>query len=386
MAQFRNQLLSINDFEQAYGSPEMGRLAFQSTGIQKYGSRLQKLLTTADSGTQQNIVGPAVWANMSTERSFFAAVRKKEWTESGIRVSTAYPSTKISAVSEATSTLNPTVKPSFAQYFPNIKLMETSSDQSLVSKYHGQIAEALTMEQLRDLIGITHGKGINTTFNADPSTAVAGDSFESLYRVTGSFAEEQAQSLAAGRMNIYGLNRDMGATFADAQYLHNSGTARDLSLRLLNSLQRVTWLASGDYNPAHYWWYTGLDTLQTWQELLQPQQRFDEKPSTMSPLNGVTLGTGGSKGAEFLLHTYNGQPIIVSADAIKGNGSISKVCMFHRDHIWFQVVQPTVYRQAGLSTGQEILLASYTDKMLFYTVGDLVSNFLGANGKLDDLK
>ena len=60
--------------------------------------------------------------------------------------------------------------------------------------------------------------------------------------------------------------------------------------------------------------------------------------------------------------------------------------MFHRDHIWFQVVQPTVYRQAGLSTGQEILLASYTDKMLFYTVGDLVSNFLGANGKLDDLK
>lgn len=382
----RDTIRSIAEFEAAYGSPAMGRLAYGNNGLRTFGSRSKKLLTTGDSGTFQRIVGPQLWANVNTERSLFAGMRKKEWTETGVRVITAYPGTKIAGVPEATSPVaaGGTVEPAFAQYFPSIKIMETAFDQSLISKFHGQIAEAVTWEQFRDFMGITHGKGINETLNANPVTAVAGDNFESVYRVTGSFAEIAATGAAAGRYDIYGLDRDAGATFADAQLLHNSGTDRDLTLRLLNSLIRVTQVGSGDYNPENYWFYTGPDTWQTWGELLQPQQRFDEKEGTFSPLNGVQLGMAGNKGPSYRMAAYQGVPIVVSNDALKD--TISQVLMLHRDHLWYQVAQPTVYREVGISTGQEQLTASYADKGLFYTVGEPVTNFFGANGKLIDLK
>ncbi len=372
---------SIDDFERAYGSP-WGRLAYNNYGLRKYGS-LQKMVTTGDSGTTQRIVGPQLWAQLNTDRQLFAALRKKEWTESGIRVITAYPGTKIRGVAEATSAVGATVEPSFAQYFPSIKLMETPFDQSLVSKFHGQIAEGVTWEQFRDFMGVTHGKGINQTMNVTNGT-LAGDNFESIDRIVGAFAEIGVQTgVAAGDNDIFGLDRDAGASFADANVLQNANTDRALTLRLLNSLLRATQTASGDYNPANYFWYTGPDTYQTWGELLQPQQRFDEKEGNFSPLNGVALGMGGTKNATFLMATYQSAPIIVSQDCPAD--TISRVYLVHKDHLWFQVVQPTVYREVGISTGQELLLGSYADRGLFYTAGELVSNFFGANGKLIDL-
>lgn len=388
MAVPRNFIETIDDYERAYGSP-WGRLAFGNWGLQRYGSRLTKAdapLLSSTSGAVQRIVGPQLWANVNTERSLFAALRKKEWTETGIRVITAYPSTKIRGVAEATSPVGETVLPSFSQYFPTIKIMETPFDQSLISKFHGQIAEAVSWEAFRDFMGVNHGKGINLTLNGTSAT-VAGDNFESIDRVAAANAEIGVQTgVGANDLDIHGLDRDAGASFADAQVLQNANTDRDLSLRLLNTLRRVTINGSGDYNPANYFWYTGLDTYQTWTELLQPMQRFDETASSFSPHNGVQLGTAGTKETTFMLAKYDSAPIILSQDAPKTSDTLSRVFSVHKDHTWYQVVQPTVYRQVGISTGQELLTSTYTDEGLFYTVGELVSNFFGANGKLMDLK
>lgn len=379
---------SLDDYERAYGSP-WGKLAFNNFGLQRVGSGLKKVdapLLSGTSGALQRIVGPQLWANVNTERTLFAALRKKEWTETGIRVITAYPGTKIRGVAEATSPVGDTVLPSFSQYFPTVKIMETPFNQALISKFHGQIAEGVSWEQFRDFMGINHGKGINGILNGTNAT-VAGDNFEGIDRVVAANAEIGVQTgVAANDLDIYGLDRDAGASFADAQVLQNANTDRDLSLRLLNTLRRVTINGSGDYNPANYFWYTGLDTYQTWTELLQPQQRFDEKTGSFAPLDGVTLGTSGTKETTFLLSTYDSAPIILSQDAPKTSDTLSRVFSIHKDHTWFQVVQPTVYREVGISTGQELLTSTYTDEGLFYTVGELVTNFFGANGKLMDLK
>lgn len=390
----RDFIETINDYEEAYGTSDSaggnwGRLAFNNMGLARYGSRMSKIdapMLTTTSGVRQPIVGPQIWANLNTERSLFAALRGKEWSETGIRVITAYPGTKIRGVAEATSPVGDTVLPSFSQYFPTIKIMETPFNQSLISMYHGKIAENVTWEQFRDFMGINHAKGINQTFNATNATPASND-FESIDRIVAANAEIGVQTgVGANDLDIFGLDRDAGASFADAQILQNANTDRDLSLRLLNTLRRVTMNASGDYNPANYFWYTGLDTYQNWTELLQPQQRFDEKTGSFSPLNGVHLGTEGTKETTFLLSVYDSSPIILSQDAPKTSDTLSRVFMIHKDHTWKQIVQPTVYRQVGVGTGQELLTSTYTNEGLFYTVAELVTNFFGANGKLMDLK
>jgi len=339
-------------------------------------------MLTTTTGAFQYIVGPQLWAQLNTEANVFAAVMKKEWSESGIRVITGFPSTKIRGVAQATSSVGASVLPSFVQYQPTIKVMETPFDASLQAIYLGARGEMVTWEQFREFMGVVHKVGINETLLTDVDT-LASNNFESLDRIVSSNSEVANCGITAGDSDIFGLDRDAAASWADANVLHNSNTTRPLSRNLLNTLQRTVFAATGDMNPGNYFWLTGLDTYQRWNELVDSLQRLDEKSYSFSPLNGVTLGFEGQKEVSVMLAVYARSPIILSHN-VKADG-ISRVYYVHKDHTHFRVVQPTVYREVGISSGQEILLGRYGDAGLFYTAGELVSNFFAANGKLRDL-
>lgn len=384
MPAIQGYINSPADYEAAYGA--FGHLAFASQGIRKYG-QLRKTfdapMLTTTTGAFQYIVGPQLWAQLNTEANLFAAIMKKEWSESGIRVISAAPSTKIRGVAQSTSSVGASVKPTFSQYQPTIKLMETPFDASLQAVYLGARGEMVTWEQFREFMGVVHKVGINETLLTDVDT-LAGDNFESLDRIVSSYSEVTNCGITAGDSDIFGIDRDAAASWADANVLHNSNTDRVLSRNLINTLQRTTFAATGDYNPGNYFYQTGLDTYQRWGELVESAQRLDEKDYSFSPLNGVELGfAGGNKGVRVQLSTYQGSPIIVSQN-VKVDG-ISRIYYLHKKHTHFRVVQPTVYREVGISSGQEILLGRYGDAGLYYTAGELVSNFFAANGKLRDL-
>lgn len=373
---------SVEDYENAYGN--LWQLAWKGNGYRKW-TGLKKAfdapLLTTTSGAFQFIVGPQLWVQLNTEANLFAALAKKEWTESGVRVESAAPTTKIRGVAQ-TGSIGASVLPSFVQYQPTIKLMETPFDSSLAAIYLGGRGEEVTWEQFRESMGVWHKKGINETFNTTVDTP-ASNNFESIDRIVSGFTESTLVSTGTD-VDIFGLDRHTAATWADATVLHNSGVNRPLSRNLINTLQRVVYNATGDMNPGNYFWYTGLDTYQRWNELVESIQRLDEKDATFSPMNGVELGfAGGNKGVRVQLSTYNGSPIILSQNAVATG--ISNLYYIHKDHTHFRVVQPTVYREVGSSTGQELFTTRYGDLGLFYTAGELVCNVFAANGKLRDI-
>lgn len=373
---------SITDYERAYGA--FGKLAFGSQGIRKFG-QLRKTfdapMLTSTSGAFQYIVGPQLWAQLNTEANVFAAVAKKEWSESGIRVITAFPTTKIRGVAQSTSSVGASVLPSFVQYQPTIKVMETPFDASLQAIYLGARGEMVTWEQFREFMGVVHKVGINETLLTTVDTP-ASNNFESLDRLVSGYSESTLVS-AGTDVDVFGLDRHTAASWADATVLHNSGTNRPLSRNLLNTLQRTVFNATGDTNPGNYFWLTGLDTYQRWNELVDSLQRLNEQNYSFSPLNGVTLGFEGQKEVSMMLAVYARSPIIMSHNVLADG--ISRVYYVHKDHTHFRVVQPTVYREVGISTGQEILLGRYGDAGLFYSAGELISNFFAASGKLINL-
>jgi hypothetical protein len=111
----------------------------------------------------------------------------------------------------------------------------------------------------------------NKTLNRELTTNVttlAGNNFESIDRVVSSYAEvNSCGDVDANDSDIYGINRDAGATYADAYVNHNSNTDRDLTLDLCKDvLENVQPNWGGPEvggQPGNYEnkiWLTGYDT------------------------------------------------------------------------------------------------------------------------------
>lgn len=379
----RPVLRTVEDFERAYGSP-WGRLAYNDQGLRKHGGleKADQPLQTGTSGSFQFVVGAKLWAQLNTEQNIFAAIPKEEWNYSGIRVITGYPTDKAVGVAEG-GTIPDTQLPGFAQYQPKVKVMARGFDSSLQQMFLAQRGEGVTWEQFRDFMGVTYGKGVNESLLQDVDT-LAGDDFESIDRIATSNSEVSGLSLDSGDGDLYGsLDRD-SASWADGTSLHNSGTDRTLSLSLLNDLWRTVNENVGDYNMGNYFWFTGPDTYQRWGELLQPQQRFSEEVASFSPMNGVEVGMTPTHSASFRVGVYERAPILVSNDV--ASDTISRTYLLHKDFLRMRIVQPVVYREVGVSTGQELLLNKFGDEGLWYSGGELVTYFPASSGKLRDLK
>ena len=126
---------------------------------------------------------------------------------------------------------------------------------------------------------------------------------------------------------------------------------------------------------------TGYDTLETIQQLLQPQQRFVEMKRVVPGVNGVK-GVPGIQGG-FMVATYNGVPIIPSKDVQK-DGS-SRMYFLDTDYSWFTTAKPTLYHESGIETGDPFGINRLGQMGMFHTMGELVSTFFKASGKIRDL-
>lgn len=396
MSDYEGILQTVEDFEAAYGQG-WGRLAMGDNGIRKArGMGLAKAeMTTGTAGTYQYLVGAKLWAQMNTEQNIFGAIPKEEWNYSGIRVVHGMPQKKLIGAAEGNSTLAATELPSFAQYNPTIKLVYRNFDATMQQMFLASKGEGVTWEQYRDFMGVTFGKGINEMLLRpveDINKNAGGDNFTnqtvSLDQIATSNSEVTGCGITAGNEDIYGIDRSV-STWAEGTSMHNGSagteTDRSLSLTLLNDAWRTLNLVSGDYSMDSYYWVTGADTYQRWGELLQPQQRFDQSEASFSPVNGVKVGMDPSHKVKFRVGTYEGAPIIVSQDVPKD--TLSRVYLVHKDYTRLRVVQPIVYREIGVTTGQELLTQRFSDIGMWYMAGELVSYFpKGSLLKLRGLK
>ncbi len=90
------------------------------------------------------------------------------------------------------------------------------------------------MKVMREEMAKHHVEMINKMLLTDNDT-LAGDNIESLDRIIGSYSEINGVGQTAGDLDIYGLDRDAGATWSDAYVNHNSNVARTFTIDLLDT-------------------------------------------------------------------------------------------------------------------------------------------------------
>ena len=382
----RNYLRTINDMERYYYG------AGSNMGYAYSGSELLKadapmLSTTA--GTYQAIYGRKVWSQLNQEFNAFSILPKKPWDRSGWRVVTARPdSTKGGGIAE-NGTLPETTKPTFQHIAAKPKTIAHTFDMSEVAIFLNDKDDGLgdIRSVLKEEMGKHHAEEINKMLLQDVDTP-AGNDFESLDRVTSSSFVETASFgdvSAITDHNIYNLTRN-GAGAGSQQWYDaqvdagaNNGTDRALTLNILDGMFRQVWEAGGQPKVI----LTGYDTLETIQQLLQPQQRFVEMKRVVPGVNGVK-GVPGIQGG-FMVATYNGVPIIPSKDVHKGTGGSSRLYFLDTDYLWFTTAKPTLYHESGIETGDPFGINRLGQMGMFHTMGELIASFFKASGKIRDL-
>lgn len=378
---------TIEDMERLYYGAGTGSNAWAYSGTDLLKADSPMMSSTA--GTYQAIFGRKVWSQLNQEFNAFSVIPKKPWEKSGWRVTTAKADfTKGGGVGE-NATLPETTKPTFEHVSTKPKTVAHSFDLSETAMFLadkddglGDARAVMKMEMAKH-----HTEHINKMLLQDLDTT-AGNDFESLDRITsnsfteaaGTFADVSAES----DHNIYNLTRQ-GETAGSAQWYDaqvDAGAAsaqRALTLNTLDGMFRSVWEAGGQPKCI----LTGYDTLETIQQLLQPQQRFVEMKRVVPGVNGVK-GVPGIAGG-FMVATYNGVPIIPSKDVHKEDGGASRLYFLDTDYLWFTTAKPTLYHESGIETGDPFGINRLGQMGMFHTMGELICTFFKASGKIRDL-
>jgi len=375
---------TIEDMERLYYGAGVGMNAWAYSGTDLL--KADSPLMSSTAGTYQAIFGRKVWSQLNQEFNAFSILPKKPWEKSGWRVTTAKPDfAKGGGVGE-NATLPETSKPTFVHVSTKPKTVAHTFDLSETAMFLadkddglGDARAVIKMEMAKH-----HTEHINKMLLQDLDTT-AGNDFESLDRVTSSSFVETAAFADVSNLsdhNIYNLTRTTGSSqeWFDAQVdAGATGAERALTLNTLDGMFRQVWEAGGQPKVI----LTGYDTLETIQQLLQPQQRFVEMKRVVPGVNGVK-GVPGIQGG-FMVATYNGVPIIPSKDVHKESGGSSRLYFLDTDYLWFTTAKPTLYHESGIETGDPFGINRLGQMGLFHTMGELICTFFKASGKIRDL-
>jgi len=373
---------TIEDMERLYYGAGTGQNAWAYSGTDLL--KADAPLMSSTGGTYQAIFGRKVWSQLNQEFNAFSILPKKPWEKSGWRVVTAKPGA-LSGVGE-NATLPETTKPTFAHVSTKPKTVANTFDLSETAMFLadkddglGDARAVMKMEMAK-----AHSEGINQMLLSDIDSP-AGNDFESLDRITSSSFVETAAFSDVDLLtdhNIYNLTRASSgsASWYDAQVdAGATGAERALTLNTLDGMFRQVWEAGGQPKVI----LTGYDTIETIQQLLQPQQRFVEMKRVTPGVNGVK-GVPGLQGG-FVVATYNGVPIIPSKDVHKESGGSSRMYFLDTDYLWFTTAKPTLYHESGIETGDPFGINRLGQMGLFHTMGELACTFFKASGKIRDL-
>jgi len=379
---------------------EMERLYYTKAGVRylqdigdwsAYFTKADGSITTSTAGVYNPIYGAYAWAQLNLEANAFGVLPKVPWGNSGWRVITGRASeVVIGGVAEGGSIPDSKV-PTFAMITAKPKtiahVFTNSEIQEFLATANHDDAIA-TMEMLRTYFAKEHAEHINRMLLSDVGTALAGNNMESIDRVVSSNSELTRCGIPAGYSDIYGQDRDGGASWADAQVLDNSGSPRDLTDDLIRQLLRMCM----HYGANPTMWLTGYDTYAKIQGLFTPEVRYsvigDSKVKV--GVNGIETFEGNEVGLH--VSTLYGIPMIISKNVKQD--TISRLYLldtsnpegFPMPRLCIRVAKPTQYFEAGTNTQTELLLGSFINKGMYRTIAELICTRFNVQGKLRDLQ
>lgn len=348
---------------------------------------------TTTTGVYNAVYGAQAFSQLNNEANAFALLPKLPWSKSGWRVITADAGSSAGGGVAENGNIPATTKPTFAEVSTKPKQVAHSFDVSfihegLVQKGDDAIGD---MEFLRGYFATLHAKRINEQLLLDANTlASAGNTFESIDRVTFSTAARTALSYDDGDEDIYGIDRS-GNSWADAVVDHNSGTDRTLT----DDLIRDT-LSTLENNGARTnIILTGNDTKWRIFDLYQDQVRYpgvlNQDSSVQVGINGVNTEEG--LGVGMRVATVYGIPIFVSQAVQKD--TISRIYLLDTTvneetgvpRLFIAMLYPTLYFESGMSANDgPFAIDRFGTEGVYYTAGELICTFFKAQGSIRDLQ
>lgn len=367
------QINTIDDLEKlAYGAIE-GMLAKADAPV-----------LTSTEGVRNILYGSRLWRQVLTGHNALGALGAEPWDTSGYRAITAPASTSNPGTAE-TGEIGDTIKPTFKQIDVNPSLSHVTFDQSsLQSALEGK-DDTIKWADLVQYMGDEFMNRLNRAVLADADT-VPTNGINSLDRIVGSNAElaygkvDDSGVLNAGDLDIYGIDRDAGASWADA-YVNGQAFgsgSRTLALSHLDSLFtncRPYW---NDASMNSKVIITGFDTLERIEQLLQAQQRFPAVTRVTMTVNGIQTVAGAEAG--FDVASYKGVPIIPDVNVLQD--TISRIMLLDLDSVHLGTLTPVQY----LESEDYLALDKIAKKGLYYMQGEVVCNKFKGNGKVRDLQ
>ena len=356
-------------------------------------SKADAPLLSSTTGAYTAVHGFEAMEQIVQEQNLFGMLRKTVYNLGGFRGLTAAGATSGGGVSE-NAAIPDTIKPTLQNVNVPIKEFAISFETSMRNEFLSQTqndvwrgyegAGGSAMAALRAYFSTESGKLINRQLLGDNDT-LAGNNFESIDRIVGSYSEINGVGQTAGDLDIYGLDRDAGASWADSYVNHNSGTDRDLTVSQVKDIManvRKHWRNPND--KSNKVWLTGYDTQTRIEQIYESQMVYNPQGATIQPsVNGIqTLNQGQAAGME--VATLYGIPMIVSDDVPQD--TISRMYLLDLDRLEFQVGMPMQYFEGGAGRGSIIELDKFATKAAYYMSGETVSHRFNCHGKLRDLQ
>tara|TARA_R110001599_G_scaffold282_4_gene1151 strand:- start:10819 stop:12054 length:1236 start_codon:yes stop_codon:yes gene_type:complete len=405
---------TIEDLERAtYGlSGGSNIMKAALTGIHPIHDQSGGTPASGGDATLYNLVyGQKVWSMINREINALSMLPKKPWKSSGWRVMKGRSlggngdtfeladldllggqteNAQISSIDE--------IKPTFANLSLSPKTVAHTFELSEIAQLLGGMDDGIgdIISTYREEVGITHAEAMNSMVLTDLSTggldapAASGKDYDnpersltSLYKIISTHAEMNALSNLDGnaKLNLFGTARaSTGTEYLDAYVDSNSGTARNLTVNMLNTALRNLMARGG--SPKVF--LTGYDTIQTLGELLQAQERFMGRTEVVPSHAGIK----GVKGREvgFKVATYHDIPIIPCKDMPTGGSGISDILLLDTDHLFLCTLKPTEYFEGGMNTKEIFGHGFLGHRGLYRTIAETMCTYVRGQGKLIDLQ
>ncbi|MFH7835149.1 MAG: hypothetical protein QXL51_00960 [Candidatus Aenigmatarchaeota archaeon] len=373
-----------------------------------YGSRTLeevKAMAKADAPILSNttgffnaVYGAQVFQQLNTSSTLFGVLPKFPYQRSGFRAQTTrFVDSGVGAAENATIGTGgiETVKPTLVQVNVGIKEQAVAFEFSQRMKLLANTKDdaAFDVANILEAAKQSFIYAIDTDMNQNVTTTASAN-IESIDRVVSSYSEvHNCTDVDSNDADIYGLDRDMGASWADAYVSHNSATNRPISDAIVRELIANTVKAGA--NPSTQIWYTGTDTYEQLVSLYQTQMRY-AGPEIFKARTNVNDGEAGGINFGMEMGTLYGRPIYVApAGKVAASGGAGKISNLYLLDIG---IDP-VYNEPKL--GIKVLQAPITiqtnmenypahqklgNKYLLYSAMELECKRFNIQGKARDLE
>ncbi len=379
---------------------------------------IKSMISATTAGNQpsvyNSVYGAQAWYQLNTEANTFGILPKLSWDKSGFRMITSFTRTASSMAIAETGAIPTPTSPNISVVKLNPKIVVNTFETTEILEQLARVsADDMygNMETVRQFYATEHTKLLNEQLNAiavGDSVATSNSgfgilTFETLDRIVASYAEGVGVGLSATSTptlaNVINpwsgaLVRSNGASNFDSYVTSASGTFGTpgaLSDTLIRQQIQGTRTNGAHTNVV----VTGYDTYAQIQGLYFGSWRTFNwgEMETKVGLGGINSATGIDAGVR--VATLYGLPLIQAVDTPKEPSETDGISrMYFLDttdpegydstRLGIQVLAPTRYLE---TTDRDFILLNYIAyEGMYFTIGELLCKFFGAQGKLRDLQ